>query len=118
MNVRALVDISSKNGIIVAGTTFDIPEQVFIKLAGKVEPLTGMTTEQPVTKIGAAIKELNRTGPWPGDLCQIITPEALARIQAANCLVDDAATRSEPDLDAALIEYRAVWLAALAGVKL
>ena len=66
MNVKALVDIASKNGTIVAGTCFDIPEQVFVKLAGKVEAVPA--TAANVESITAARME--------GDTCVIrYTPE-------------------------------------------
>ena len=68
-------------------------------------------------KIGATINELNRNGPWPGDLCQIIAPEVMLRIQAANRAVDNAALLTEAEIDIALIEYRAAWTAALAVLR-
>jgi hypothetical protein len=118
MKVKALVDITSKNKTISSGTIFNISEQAYIKLAGKVEVLptvNTMTGEQAAKKISAVLVELDNLRPWPGEWPGILNEHAMKCIRLANDKIDYASDvlRDPEALDAALRDYRKAWFASL-----
>jgi hypothetical protein len=119
MKVKGLVDIPSKNGTISAGTIFNVSEQAFTKLTGKVELVPTMTATDAAKKISTVLVELDHLRPWPDSLWDLVTPDSLARIREANRIVDYAADelRDPAELDLALIEYRQAWVSALAEIR-
>ena len=115
--VKAIVDISTKKGTIPAGHVFAVNDEALVRLAGKVK-ISPMTTEEAVGKISSTMEALNQSGPWPGGIWVLISPEDRERIVAANMAVDHAADvlKDHVSLDVALLQYRAAWTTALESV--
>ena len=114
MKVRTLATVTTPAGEIPAGEIITIPDTVLDRLKGKVE-VVQLTPGEAAIKISKVAEELDRSGPWPDNLMQIITQDARERIQLANQAVDHAADvlKNPEALDAALKEYREAWAMAL-----
>lgn len=110
---------SQGTATVPAGKALELSEDQAARLGGKVRPADDGAFDPAAAydKIRAAQADLDRNIDWPELLTSFLAdfhPDALRKIRNSTAAVDDAYRAGNAgQLDRALSEYKAAWLAGL-----
>jgi len=107
VRARVVEDLTTARGVILAGQIIEIEDILFVRLRGKIEPISKTLEAELYQLIGETLREIDRKGrPWTGWRSKLSSEERQHLQKMENQIDDRYVSLDREGLLVALTEYR------------